>query len=468
MNSLKFIFFSLSLLVFTACSNDDRNGSSEPFVVAFENLSANIAELPNTTTIALVYSETAAQNGEVRLSLQTINATYGTDFTTEPAAVNNEIFIPIQQGTTGTSLIFNKVSASIDETVEIKFTITQIDYPSSQIQGNTQFSLNSSASLGRSFEPNVGGPNEGNQVYIDLSSETETVVARDNWDLGFYSGNDFRVMINGSIYMAAAQLQTTNIDAVTQSDVTDLQSQVAVGTFNPVNEAYVDAPDGAIGGTTIAAISENNDNNKVYLVNLGYEVGTETPLPGSVAITGDTRGWKKIRILRNGTDYVLQYANIGDTNHQEVTISKSEGYNFTFFSFNTNTTVSVEPKAENWDINFTVFTNIIEFAGAYGFSDGVLNNRKGGVTAYLVNTNETSVSYDDFTSQHVNASNFEADQRTIGSSWRDVMNEDKVIYDHIFYVIKDPNGNIYKLKFTALLNDAGERGYPEFKYNLLQ
>ena len=48
------------------------------------------------------------------------------------------------------------------------------------------------------------------------------------------------------------------------------------------------------------------------------------------------------------------------------------------------------------------------------------------------------------------------------------MNNDKVLIDNIFYVIKDPNGNIYKLKFTGLLNNNGARGYPEFKYELLK
>ena len=65
-------------------------------------------------------------------------------------------------------------------------------------------------------------------------------------------------------------------------------------------------------------------------------------------------------------------------------------------------------------------------------------------------------------------SSFSQDQRIIGSTWRDVINEDKTLVDNIFYVIKDSNGNVYKLKFTALLNNAGERGYPKFKYNLLQ
>ena len=34
-------------------------------------------------------------------------------------------------------------------------------------------------------------------------------------------------------------------------------------------------------------------------------------------------------------------------------------------------------------------------------------------------------------------------------------------------VVKDVDGNLYKLMFLALTNDSGERGYPVFKYEIL-
>lgn len=460
------LFLALAAL-FSSCSDDESTTLAyDPFVVAFENLSANINDIQTSQDVSLVYSETTTQSGSITLSLEATNAEYGEDFTTNPPAENNTITIPIGQTENGTNFNFNKIVDVFDETVEINFSIITIDYPNAQIQGNTTFALNSSASLGRGFEPAVGGPNQPNQVYIDLSTETQIAVQRDSWDLSFYGGNDFRVGINSSIYMAIAPLESTNIDAITEADVTELQEQVAVGTFDPANEAYIDHPDGAITKTAIAAISKYETDNKVYLVNLGYEIGTESPAPGSVAVAGDARGWKKIRVLRQEDAYVLQYADLNATTHQEVVIQKNPSYNFTFFSFETNNILQVEPEAENWDINFTVFTNVLDGAGSYGFSDGVLHNRKGGVTVYLVDTN--AVAYDDFQLSNVDNSNFQRDQRTIGSTWRDVINEDKTLIDTIFYILKDVNGTIYKLKFTALLSDSGARGYPEFKYNLLQ
>ncbi|ALJ06832.1 hypothetical protein APS56_11555 [Pseudalgibacter alginicilyticus] len=353
----------------------------------------------------------------------------------------------------------------MDETTSIALDIKSINHSNSSIQGNSSFLLNASASLGSSIKPNVGGPNQGYQVFIDLSSESSTAIQRDSWDLGFYSGDNFRVTINSSIYMATAQLLGfTDIDTVTQNDVSGLQGQVAVGTFNPENTAYIDAPNGNILETAINEVSEIEEENKVYLVNLGYEIGTDTPTIGSAAITGPHRGWKKIRILKKEDKYLLQYADIDDTTHQEITISKNSNYNFSFFSFNTNTVVSVEPEKEQWDISLTVFTNIIEGAGSYGYSDFVTHNSKGATLAYMLKTSTTN--YTEFALSNVDYNLFSDNQTIIGANWRDVFSGTP--YNDRFFIIQDPNENIYKLNFLALTNSNGERGYPEFEYELLQ
>jgi HmuY protein len=326
---------------------------------------------------------------------------------------------------------------------------------------------------GASISPEVGGPNQPNQVYIDLSTNTATTAKRDSWDLGFFSGTDFRVVINGSISMATAQLEATDMIAVNSAtpEVQDLQPRVIVGSFQAESANFVDAPEGSITGTAIAEVSSVAANNHVYLLNLGFEVGTTTPATGSVAINGTARGWKKIRVLRSGNNYILQYANLDDTTFEEVTISKDAAYNFNFFSFNTETEVDVEPEKSKWDLNFTYFTNIIPGNGAYGYADFVVNNTKSDAKVYVIDTNvETSLTYDNFTLANVVNANFTNDQRIIGSSWRNGGGPGTLpsLKDNIFYIVSDTDGNLYKLKFLALTNEAGERGYPEFVYSLLQ
>ncbi|TYB75941.1 hypothetical protein ES677_06855 [Bizionia gelidisalsuginis] len=325
---------------------------------------------------------------------------------------------------------------------------------------------------GASLSPQIGGPNEQNQVYIDLSTNVSTNVQRDTWDLGFYSGDEFRVTINGSIYMATAALASTDIDAINSSnaEVVDLQPGVKVGTYDAISGTYIDGPSGAIDATAINEISSVEADNSVYLVNLGNTVGTTAPATGSVATKGDHRGWKKIRVLKSGNDYILQYADLDATTHQEVTISKTLGYNFTHFSFDTNSIISVEPAQSEWDLNFTVFTDEITGYGAYGYSDFVVINAKSEVEAYKIDGETEGLTYSEFTKADVVNANFSEDQRAIGGNWRAGGGPGQLpaLYDTVFFILKDFDGNVYKIKFLSMYNDAGERGHPQFVYSLLQ
>lgn len=328
---------------------------------------------------------------------------------------------------------------------------------------------------GATVSPNVGGPNMPNQVFFDLSTNIATEVNRTSWDLGFSSMQD-RVIINGSILMMAARLSTNDMTAVnsTNPEVQQLQPQAEVGNFNPANMEFIDAPDGNISGTAIDAVSSVDSNNNVYLINLGYEVGVDQPNSGSSNYKGDARGWKKIRILKDGENYLLQYANLDDTTFQTTTINKNPSFHYTFFSFNTESVVSVEPQKEEWDLCYTVFTNEAVFGGqsygAYAYADFITNNIKSSARAYMIDEAEEGITYEDFSLLDVVDSNFENDQRSIGSTWRNGggPSASPSLIEDVFYVIHDANGNYYKLQFLALTSPSNERGYPQFAYKLLE
>ncbi|HRE78359.1 MAG TPA: HmuY family protein [Flavobacterium sp.] len=324
------------------------------------------------------------------------------------------------------------------------------------------------------IEASTGGPNQQNQLYVDLSTSTKTSVARESWDLGFSSGSAFRVAINGSLKMAVKQLNTTNIDEVQTED-----ASVSVGFSTLASLGYVDNPTGILEGagagvgTAIAEISANDADNKVYLVNLGFKAGTTTPNLGAVATDGDPRGWKKIRITRSGDNYVLQYADLGATTHSTVTISKNTAFHFSFFSLVSGQEVAAQPEKNKWDLNFTTFTNYFPYMGAdvtYGYADFITTNVKGGTTVYELLT--ADVAYDTFGLADVIESSFTVsatDQRVIGANWRLGGGPGALpsIRDDRFYIVKDVEGNIYKLRFLSLTNDAGERGFPVFEYEIL-
>lgn len=310
---------------------------------------------------------------------------------------------------------------------------------------------------------NVGGPSQQNQVYIDLSEESAAEVSRSSWDLGFYSGDEFRVVLNGSLKMAVKQLETTDITVIQQEDPT-----VAVGTFDAGNMAYIDHPNGSLSQTAFGNIASSEATAKVYLVNLGSQVPTTTVDPGVSNVAGDPRGWKKVKIWSDGNGYKLQYANIDATTATTVSIAKNAAYNHVFFSLTTGATVQAEPQKDKWDMNFTTFTNEVfqgtESFGAYFFSDYIVTNTKAGVKAQAVQGD--SAAYEAFTLQSLNTGNFSSDQRAIGANWRNVLPVQ--VYNNVFFVVQDGDGNYYKVKFLSMLSTDGHRGFPVFQYSLLQ
>ena len=120
---------------------------------------------------------------------------------------------------------------------------------------------------------------------------------------------------------------------------------------------------------------------------------------------------------------------------------------------------------DKWDLNYTVFTNIIPGSGSYVYSDFVASNSKAGVEVYQVSTSDFT--YEDFTAENIIEENLSVDQRGIGGNWRVLSQTSTSLKDDVFFVLKDPDGNYYKIRFTALLSESGERGYPKFEYNLL-
>lgn len=460
---------SLVVLAFTACNSDDDNGGSSSTSVAFGVPSLNLTEA--TTPVQIVFSEPTAAAGSLNVSFTTTAVTYGTDFTTAPAASGSTLTIPYSANVTSVSFSFNKLTnAAPTDVKNVKFTITDATNASVSSNNKIQVNFNEAASLGQALAAQVGGPNQPNQVYIDLSSGGNATALRTSWDLGFYGGADFRVAINGSLKMSAKQLETTNIDEVQVADESMIISQGS-GVAS-----QIDHPAGLITGTAIAAISANDADNKVYLINMGSNPSETAPSAGSEgSASGTLRGWKKVRILRSGTDYKIQYADIDATTHEEKIISKNSAFNFTFFSLTSKNVVNVEPQKNQWDINFTTFTNLFNPTTPYYFPDFVVTNLKGGARSYQV-LNTESLNYDTFTLANVVTANFTEDQRNIGSNWRSTSTTGPgglpvsafVLRTDRFFVIKDPAGNIYKLKFTGGANAGGERGYPTFQYALLQ
>ncbi|SRR5690554_974316 len=468
---MKKSFLTLSFLLFAlvGCSDDDNTGGGSTSV-SFATPSVNLTE--ETTPVVISFSKPTSSSGTITLSVVETSADYGVDYTTEPVGSSSVLELDFEAGVLNVAFDFNKLIPAIEGQVKnVEYTITGVS-TGYEIMGNstTILNFNETALVGNSLSPEVGGPNQANQVYIDLSSGAMTVVPRVSWDLGFYAGNEFRVILNNSVKMSAKSMENTDMSALLSEDSSMLIGQGA-GNAN-----QVDDPSGIITGTAIAEISANDQENFVYLINLGNNPSDVPPALGSVAAdNGPHRGWKKVRILRDGNGYKIQYADLNSTSYSEAVITKNAAYNFTFFSFNTESVVNVEPEKDKWDINFTTFTNVVNFGTLlpYFYPDFVTNNSRGGALVYGVSTDDFS--YDNFGVSDVDYSKFIEDQRGIGSSWRGTTAPGAdgfpvsqfVLKDNVFYVLKDPAGNLYKIKMTGGALENQERGHPTFQYELL-
>ncbi len=331
---------------------------------------------------------------------------------------------------------------------------------------------------GAILSPEVGGATEPNQVWIDLSEGSMKTSRRDAWDQGFYCGKDFRVILNSSVMMAAGKIENaTDIDAVTPKLTEELQEKVQVANFEP-NAQYIDDPAGnyLTQTTGIAAIKVNDGENPVYLINIGHRLYNGPTSPGSVYTMGDSRGFMKIRVLRYGDGYKIQYAQLQDKTHKEILVTKNSDYHFKFLNLENGSFGNVQPEKKKWDLCYTVFTNLTNnpannMLTSYVFSDSVLGNLLSGVYAYHVKTapGKAEQEYNAFKKEDIKASEFVSnDQRVIGSNWRTTTGPNGAeVFTDRFYILKDADGFYFKIRFLRMKNSEEYRGFPQFEYQPL-
>src|SRR5699024_12297236 len=59
-----------------------------------------------------------------------------------------------------------------------------------------------------------GGSAAENTVFVDLSADKQTPVKRTTWNLGFYNGNQFRVILNSTNDYTAIEVKQTENNPV--------------------------------------------------------------------------------------------------------------------------------------------------------------------------------------------------------------------------------------------------------------
>lgn len=465
MKNINFLNKLLLLLCITltvaiaSCSDDDPPLPDN--LVSFESAGLGMAGgeqgaagSENELTVKVLLSRVVNNEVTLNISFVTEGVTYGTDFTTVPAASSNSLSLTVAKGSSEASFVISRTDdALLDGDEKVTFTITTATEPVLVgAQPELVLSFAEILSQGATIDINGGGATYANKVLIDLSANRQTVVERSAWDLGFYmDANDFRVILNSSVTMMARPLEKSDLNAVTDADTLDFANEMVLASEDAM--PWIDNPDGDLTGTAVDAISATASENKVYIVNRGAGIGT----PAS------HRGWKKFRVIRNGSGYTLQHADINATSYQEVQIEKDDQYLFKYIHFE-NGAVAVEPPKDKWDIAWTYFMNSIGGTLPYAYQDIVLQNRFGVESAKVLTS---AMSYADFSESDLASLTFSNSQIAIGPDWRRTSPAPVVVFDDRFYIIKDADGNYFKLKFNLIIRD-GVRGNPQFEFALVK
>jgi len=455
--TLNISMFLLMLATAGACKKDAPLPDN---LAAFESNSLGISETESSVDLLIRLSR--AVENDVSIIVQTTpeGVAYGTQYTTTPAASSGTINVTVPKGEKEAVIRVAKAAdALFDGEEKILFKIQSVSDPV-LVGTNSELTLSFSEILAEEAEVEVngGGTEFGNSVYIDLSANRQTPVDRAKWDLGFYSGEDFRVILNYATGMMARALDKNDLNQVTAADTANFDQEMSFSAFSLDALPYIDYPDGDLSKTAIAAISATAAENKVYIINRGTGVGTPAP----------ARGWKKIRVIRNATGgYTLQHADIAATSFSEIQVDKSDTHFFTYTSFE-NGIVNVAPEKHKWDIAWTFFSNVTSYMGGeipYTFQDFIIQNRD--VQTAMVLT--SAVSFENFGEANLAGLTFNAKQNGIGGDWRagGGPGSAPAVRTDRFYIIKDADGNYYKLKFTGLTKD-GERGHPSFEHVLVK
>ncbi|MBB6274315.1 hypothetical protein HDF26_004789 [Pedobacter cryoconitis] len=343
--------------------------------------------------------------------------------------------------------------------------------------------------------PGISGNELGffaaNSVFVDFSKGVISTVKRDSWNLGLYPGADFKVIINHSMGAMAVNTGKTDIAAVGAADSIAITQNLIDGTLDFRSAKSADRINPVIGDSlsylnklTLVNVGDSEDQSQVYIVSSGMAGTTKkriipTTNPPVPPLADLQFPWFKFKVYKSGNGYIVKYGLINAQAFTPYTINKNSSYNFNYMSFNSRA-VNVEPAKSLWDIEWTWTT----YQDANGKPDStnnfVLINFLGGVKAAQVTIN-TARTFENFAAANVADKDlvYLGTRDAIGEKWRSIVPAGKDTYGNdinipiangnLFYVIKDGEGNYYKLRFkNAGEKDGGATGRPVIEYRLVK
>lgn len=286
------------------------------------------------------------------------------------------------------------------------------------------------------------------QVYYRLDSAAQVmVIPKTTADLGFEcAGQGWKVILNTANFMKAADL-----------------GEVPFGM--PLDTAgkhwKFDKSDGnpdslAIGRWFIQEEDDTVSLNHVYLIDRGLDE------------SGNALGFYQFRIdsLKGGV-YYFRIAQLDGSGLSTASVRKDASLNYQWFSLATETPVSAEPPAGDYDLLFTQYTTLLytDLGEAYPYLvTGVLLNRSNTMAC-----RDTLHNFATITIGEASAMHYSGATDVIGYDWKYYNFEtgSYTVETNRFYLVRDRKNFIWKLRFIGFYNRMGEKGYPVIEFQRL-
>lgn len=404
----------------------------------------------------------------IQISKEENGLSYGEQYESIPAFEGNLAEVVVAAGSTSSKIIIKKKEGALftgDESLNFQLA----SLPQSLVMGNVsnlELSFSEVISQGGQMTINGGGSNYPNLVFIDLAGNRQLARSRTDWDLEvLFTDNGPVVYLNGAVPMLARPIDRNDLNAVIPADTSGFASEMIVGpNASTAAAAWVDDASGNPSMTAIGSISTTATDNKVYIINLNSANPPSNPAEPIIS-----RGWRKIRVIRNGNNMEVQHATLDANSFSTITVSEPGTSRRAYVSFASGQ-ISIAPSSERWDLAWSAYTQKIPFQNGqlpYFFQDIVITNTQGAATVQIM---ESEIPYASFGASQLSGLNFVSDNRvSIGSNWRagGGPGSGPSIRNDRYYVIRTTKGEHYKLRFTSLTTD-GERGRPQLEYHLVK
>ncbi len=300
----------------------------------------------------------------------------------------------------------------------------------------TQEELAGIINLNEEFGLKLGSTSIGEdysmQTYFDLGSNQN--VGSNNkelWDLGFSSSGAHIILNSAKSGLRAAQIESAWEESIIKSDW----------------ELDFDLPTGNLEDLCIGTSFE-----ETILIDRG------------LTSSGEEIGCVKVWVSFENGSYFIKVSNLDNSMEQEFVLEQNSIYNYVYLNVAIGQ-VSVAPPKVEWDLIFTHYLHVY---------DPETNPFPYQVTGCLINSEGVSVTeigdipFDEINMQTTEGLTFSEEWDEIGFDWKYFdFDLGFITLDNRVYIIKDTEGETFKLRFTSFYDNNGVKGNPQFEFQKL-